>query len=122
LVAIGGILLAYSVYVKRAIDYEKAYEALKALHTTFKEQFFTERLYHNIIAASYLMYSKTLYVTFERLFIDGIVNSTYKITEGLGNLLKLLQAGKINWYVAWISIGLTLVVLTITLITIKGGF
>ena len=122
LVAIGGIWLAYSVYVKRVIDYERAYESLKALHTVFKEQFFTEKLYHNVIAASYLMYSRTLYATFERLFIDGIVNSTYPIVQGLGGLLKLLQVGKINWYAAWISIGLAIIVLTLTLITIKGGF
>ena len=122
LVAVGGIWLAYSVYVKRVIDYERAYESLKALHTVFKEQFFTEKLYHNVIAASYLMYSRTLYATFERLFIDGIVNSTYPIVQGLGGLLKFLQVGKINWYAAWISIGLAIIVLTITLITIKGGF
>ena len=122
IVAVGGIWLAYSVYVKRVIDYEKMYESLKTLHTTFKEQFFTERFYHNVVAFGYLLYSRTLYATFEKLFIDGIVNSTYTIVQELGSTLKLLQVGKINWYAIWLSIGLTIIVLILIAITIRGGF
>ncbi|MCS7263002.1 MAG: NADH-quinone oxidoreductase subunit L, partial [Aquificaceae bacterium] len=41
-VGLGGIALAYLVYVKGLVDPSKAYESLKPLHATFKEQFFTE--------------------------------------------------------------------------------
>ena len=44
------ITIAYMVYIKGIINPEKAYEALKPFHTTFKEQFFTERLYHKVLA------------------------------------------------------------------------
>ncbi|MCS6958410.1 MAG: NADH-quinone oxidoreductase subunit L, partial [Aquificaceae bacterium] len=46
LVALVGIGVAYVVYIKGVIDPQRAYESLKPLHTTFKEQFFTEKLYH----------------------------------------------------------------------------
>jgi len=103
------------------IDYRKAYVALKAIHTTFKEQFFTEKLYHNILAGGYLTYSKSLYTTFERLFIDGLVNSTYLIVQLLANIFKFFQIGRLNWYVLSLGAGLTMIVFILLVITIRGG-
>ena len=106
-VAIGltGITIAYIVYIKGIINPEKAYEALKPLHTTFKEQFFTERLYHKVLAYGYLFYSRVLYATAERQLIDGLVNSSYVGVRALGGLLKALQAGKLNLYILFLSVG-----------------
>jgi len=106
-VAIGltGIAIAYVVYIKGIINPEKAYEALKPLHTTFKEQFFTERLYHKVLAYGYLFYSRVLYATAERQLIDGLVNSSYVGVRALGGLLKALQAGKLNLYILFLSVG-----------------
>ncbi|MFN3870326.1 MAG: NADH-quinone oxidoreductase subunit L [Aquificaceae bacterium] len=114
-VGLAGILVAYLVYVKGVIDPERAYQSLKPLHTTFKEQFFTERLYHKVFAAGYLFYSRILYATAERQLIDGAVNSTYSLARGMGGLLKLLQTGKINLYILFLSIGL-LVLLALTIL------
>ena len=38
-IGLTGITIAYMVYIKGIINPEKAYEALKPLHTTLKEQF-----------------------------------------------------------------------------------
>jgi len=115
-VAIGltGITIAYMVYIKGIINPEKAYEALKPLHTTLKEQFFTERLYHKVLAYGYLFYSRVLYATAERQLIDGLVNSSYFGVRALGGLLKAIQAGKLNLYILFLSVGfLALLFLTI---------
>ncbi|AAC07303.1 NADH dehydrogenase I chain L [Aquifex aeolicus VF5] len=120
-VAIAGIWLPWPVYVKKVIDYNKAYESLKFIHTTFKEQFFTEKLYHNVVAGGYLTYSRSLYSTVERLFIDGIVNATYPIVELLGSVLKFFQNGRLSWYVMGLATGLTIIVLILFAITIRGG-
>jgi len=115
-VAIGltGITIAYMVYIKGIINPEKAYEALKPLHTTLKEQFFTERLYHKVLAYGYLFYSRVLYATAERQLIDGLVNSSYVGVRALGGLLKAIQAGKLNLYILFLSVGfLALLFLTI---------
>ncbi|RUM30473.1 MAG: NADH-quinone oxidoreductase subunit L, partial [Aquifex sp.] len=120
-VAVAGIWLAWAVYVKGVIDYKRAYESLKFIHTTFKEQFFTEKLYHNLIAGGYLTYSRSLYSTVERLFIDGIVNVTYPVVELLGSILKFFQNGRLSWYVMGLATGLTIIVLILFAITIRGG-
>ncbi|MEJ7620172.1 MAG: NADH-quinone oxidoreductase subunit L, partial [Aquificaceae bacterium] len=86
----------------------------KPLHTTFKEQFFTERFYHKVLAGGYLFYSKILYMTAERQLIDGLVNATYPVARGAGSVLRLLQAGKLNLYALFMAFGfLALLFITI---------
>jgi NADH-quinone oxidoreductase subunit L len=116
-IALLGIGLAYLVFVKRFLDPEKLYQSLKPVHTTFKEQFFTERLYHKILAGGYMLYSKVLYATFERQFIDGLVNSSYAVSSALGSLFKGLQQGRVNLYILFLLVGFSLLVL----ITFLGG-
>jgi NADH-quinone oxidoreductase subunit L len=116
-IALLGIGLAYLVFVKRVLDPEKLYQSLKPVHTTFKEQFFTERLYHKILAGGYMLYSKVLYATFERQFVDGIVNGSYAVSSALGSLFKGLQQGRVNLYVLFLLVGFSLLVL----ITFLGG-
>jgi NADH-quinone oxidoreductase subunit L len=116
-IALLGIGLAYLVFVKRALDPEKLYQSLKPVHTTFREQFFTERLYHKILAGGYMLYSKVLYATFERQFVDGIVNGSYAVSSALGSLFKGLQQGRVNLYILFLLVGFSLLVL----ITFLGG-
>jgi NADH-quinone oxidoreductase subunit L len=110
-IALLGIGLAYLVFVKRVLDPEKLYQSLKPVHTTFREQFFTERLYHKILAGGYMLYSKVLYATFERQFIDGLVNGSYAVSSALGSLFKGLQQGRVNLYVLFLLMGFSLLVL-----------
>jgi NADH-quinone oxidoreductase subunit L len=119
-VGLGGIVLAYLVFVKRYIDPHKAYESLKSLHTTFREQFFTEKLYHGVIARGYLSYSRILYGVGERQFIDGLVNGVAQVTQSVGQGLRFLQAGRLNWYALGISAG-SLLLVGILLSLITGG-
>ncbi|NPA41052.1 MAG: NADH-quinone oxidoreductase subunit L, partial [Aquificae bacterium] len=121
-VAILGIVLAYGVFIKRFLDPEKTYESLKALHTTFKEQFFTEKLYHGILAAGYMSYSKVLYAVGERQFIDGIVNGLAFIVQSVGQGLKFLQNGKLNWYALGLGTGFAILVLLLVALIYGGGY
>ena len=120
-VAIAGIAIAYLVFVKRYIDPEKAYGSLKALHTLFREQFFTERLYHRVLAWGYLSYSKILYTVGERQFIDGVVNGVATVTQSVGQGLRFLQAGRLNWYAIGLGAGSLILIAFMVLSTIRGG-
>jgi len=121
-VALLGIFLAYGVFVKRVLDPERTYQSLKALHTTFKEQFFTERLYHGILAVGYMSYSRVLYLVGERQFIDGIVNGVAYLTQSVGQGLKFLQGGKLNWYALGLGSGFAILVLLLVAVIYGGGF
>jgi len=119
-VALAGIAIAYLVFVRRAIDPERSYQSLKALHTLFREQFYTERIYHRVIAWGYLSYSKILYGVGERQFIDGIVNGIATVTQSVGQGLRLLQAGRLNWYALGLGTG-SLILVAVILFAVRGG-
>ncbi|MGC8852198.1 MAG: NADH-quinone oxidoreductase subunit L [Hydrogenobacter sp.] len=112
-IAFMGIGLAYIIYSRGIIDHKKAYRLLKPIADTFREQFYTERLYHKVIAKGYLMVSKGLHIFMERQFIDGTVNSAYYSAQFLGSFLTLFQRGKINHYSLFIYIGFVLMLLLI---------
>ncbi|MCX8076088.1 MAG: NADH-quinone oxidoreductase subunit L, partial [Aquificaceae bacterium] len=136
LVGLSGIGLAYLVYVKGLIDPRRAYESLKPLHTTLKEQFFTERLYHRGFARGYMNLSKALFVLGDRFLIDGFINLTnfiyFKVVKFLwmkldvmlvdlfvngvaklsywsGKKARNIQTGLLNNYVSFLLLGVVFI-------------
>ncbi|MFN3814059.1 MAG: NADH-quinone oxidoreductase subunit L, partial [Aquificaceae bacterium] len=79
----------------------------------FREQFFTERFYHRVMAWGYVKVSKTLYHVNERKVIDGLVNATYYIANLVGSSIKPLQDGRVNHYAFAMYIGLGLILFLI---------
>jgi NADH-quinone oxidoreductase subunit L len=132
-IALLGIGLAYLVFVKRVLDPEKLYQSLKPVHTTFREQFFTERLYHKGFARGYMELSRGLFLAGDRFLIDGFinllnflyfrvvkflwikldvytvdlfVNGVAKFSFRFGRKASLIQTGLLNNYVAFLLFGL----------------
>jgi NADH-quinone oxidoreductase subunit L len=132
-IALLGIGLAYLVFVKRVLDPEKLYQSLKPVHTTFKEQFFTERLYHKGLAKGYMELSRGLFLVGDRFLIDGFINllnflyfrvvkflwikldiytvdlfvhGVAKFSFRFGRKASLIQTGLLNNYVVFLLFGL----------------
>jgi NADH-quinone oxidoreductase subunit L len=132
-IALLGIVLAYLVFVKRFLDPEKLYQSLKPVHTTFREQFFTERLYHKGLARGYMDLSRGLFLAGDRFLIDGFinllnflyfrvvkflwikldiytvdlfVNGVARFSFRFGRKASLIQTGLLNNYVAFLLFGL----------------
>ncbi|SHK58317.1 NADH-quinone oxidoreductase subunit L [Thermocrinis minervae] len=141
-VALTGIALAYMVFVRRSPDPEKLYQALKPLHTTLKEQFFTEKLYHKVLAAGYMNLSKGLFLVVDRVMIDGfinllkhvflkgtrflwmkldikvvdlLVNGLAKLAFKTGNKTRNIQTGLLNNYVTFLLVGIIIILAVIIL-------
>ncbi|MFN4013528.1 MAG: NADH-quinone oxidoreductase subunit L, partial [Aquificaceae bacterium] len=135
-VGLTGIAIAYLVYVKGLIDPERAYESLRPLHTTFREQFFTERFYHKVIAGGYMSLSRSLFSLGDRFLIDGFlnllswlyfkvvkflwmkldimlvdlfVNGVAKISYWTGKKVRNIQTGLLNNYVSFLLLGVVLI-------------
>ncbi len=120
-VGVLGIVMAYMVYVRGVIDVNKAYESMKVLHSTFKNQFYTEHLYHKVLAKGYLAYSKVLYSSGERQFIDGVVNGSAYLVRNVGSLFTFIQNGKLNWYMFGLGAGGALLLIVLLIIGVGGG-
>ena len=136
-IALAGIGLAYLVFVKRVLDPEKLYQSLKPMHTTFKEQFFTEKLYHKILARGYMKTSRAMFVVGDRFVIDGLinllnfiyfrvvkflwikldvftvdlfVNGVAKLSFKFGRKASVIQTGLLNNYIAFLLLGLVVLI------------
>jgi len=130
LIAIG---IAYSLFVKKKPDPEFLYLRLRSVHTLFREQFYTERIYHRVIAWGYVLGSKVLYRAGDRFLIDGTINLSYRsflrfakdlwksfdiksidvfihfLAMGMfrgGRALRNLQTGLLNNYVMFLLMGI----------------
>ncbi len=121
-VGVIGIVVAYLVYVRGYIDPERAYESLRALHTTFREQFFTEKLYHKVVAKGYLGLSKSAYYVGDRFLIDGVVNGVAFLVQTVGQGLRVLQPGKLNWYALGLVSGFAILVVLLVALIYGGGY
>jgi NADH-quinone oxidoreductase subunit L len=122
--------------VKGYVDPGRAYEVLRYFHELFREQFFTEKFYHNVLARGYLKLSRRTYLLGDRTVIDGTINATYRallrsfkviwkafdiksidifihaLAIGMfrgGRLLRNLQTGLLNNYVMFLLMGVVLI-------------
>nr|WP_238544174.1 hypothetical protein [Hydrogenobaculum sp. SN] len=136
IVAILGISLSYLLYVKKFVDPNTLYELFKPIHTLMKSQFYTEYIYHNIIAKGYLVISRLVYKAVDRIIIDGFVNGVAKVfmilvrfvwefidirfidiilhkiviwTFSFGRKLKIIQSGYLNQYIFVILLGIVII-------------
>ncbi|MFP3206508.1 MAG: NADH-quinone oxidoreductase subunit L, partial [Hydrogenobaculum sp.] len=99
-------------------------------------QFYTEYIYHNIIAKGYLVISRLVYKAVDRIIIDGFVNGVAKVfmilvrfvwefidirfidiilhkiviwTFSFGRKLKIIQSGYLNQYIFVILLGIVII-------------
>jgi len=121
IVAIVGISLSYLLYVKKFVDPNTLYELFKPIHTLMKSQFYTEYIYHNIIAKGYLAISRLVYKAVDRIIIDGFVNGVASATSNYGKPISRLQNGKLNYYALYMLYGVVFVFLLLILVIFKGG-
>ncbi len=132
-VALLGIGIAYLIFVKRVLSPEELHKTLRPVAVTFREQFFTEKLYHKGFARGYMLFSKAAYYLGDRFIIDGSINLSYKgffrlakdtwkaldiksidifihflagTTFRTGRLLRNMQTGLLNNYVLFLLIGI----------------
>ena len=135
-VALTGILIAYLIFVRRVVSPEGVYSTFKPLHATFREQFFTEKLYHKGFGKGYMLLSKLIYKVGDRFIIDGTINTAYRtfflvakdtwkafdiksidlFIHGLvlgtfrsGRVLRSLQTGLLNNYVLFLLVGIIVI-------------
>lgn len=111
---VGGIALAYLMYVKNAISYKKIAEAFSPLYKLSYNKFYVDELYlwfnHTIVdGLGRILYWVDLYI------IDGIVNGLGFMTKEVGSALRYTQTGRLQTYAMIIFIAVVLIVIFMTM-------
>lgn len=135
LIAGFGILLAFMIYQFKIISADKLASRLKPLHQFSYNKWYFDELYKATAIGGTLVLAKALswfdtyivdgivnlssYVTrgfsffvglFDNYVIDGIVNLTANVTGYCGNMIRKLQTGSVQAYVAFALLGLLIII------------
>ncbi|MEO0997932.1 MAG: NADH-quinone oxidoreductase subunit L, partial [Pseudomonadota bacterium] len=106
--ALGGLVVAWFLWLKRPDIPERLSERLSAVHKLLVNKYYADELYQNVFAAGGRGIGKGLWVVGDRGVIDGVlVNGTAKTLGALGGVLRRIQTGYLYHYAFAMIFGLT---------------
>src|SRR5580658_2632685 len=109
---LGGILLAYYMYVVNKKLPDQIVSSLGGLYKVVYNKYFVDEIYDATIVNPMITGSRTvLWKGVDQGVIDGIVNGVGTQSKGIGGVLKLLQSGNIRSYATWVVIGSVVLIL-----------
>jgi NADH-quinone oxidoreductase subunit L len=111
-----GIALAYVMYVARPGLADSVAASLGGLYRLVYNKYFVDEIYDATIVQPVVEGSRTvLWKGVDAGLIDGAVNGVGQRSKNVGSALRLLQAGNIRGYAAWVVAGSVLVLIVIGL-------
>ncbi len=113
--AVLGLVLARSFYLKNPALPERLKTRYRALYTTLLNKYWIDEIYDGLIVRPIKVLSTYLLWRFcDVLLIDGLVNGAAKAVQGSGGILKRLQSGSARSYAGWILLGAVAIIFYIT--------
>jgi len=114
-VALVGLLLARSFYLKNPALPERLMSRYRALYTTLLNKYWVDEIYDTLIVRPFKVLSTYLLWKFcDQTVIDGIVNGTARAVRSGGGVLRKIQSGSTRSYAGWILLGAVVIVFYIT--------
>ncbi len=110
IIAVFGILLAYSLYVKPEAWAKRLVEPLKPLQPFAENKWYVDEFYMAVIINPIRVVAEWFAKTVDKLGIDGIVNGVGKGSLALGEQARYLQNGAVPTYALSIFIGVAVIV------------
>jgi NADH-quinone oxidoreductase subunit L len=105
IVAILGLLLAHSLYVKRFGATEKLRRQWVPLYRFSLNKWYFDELYHKLIVVPGVALAHLFWRIVDVKVIDGIVNGTAWVLGALGWAVKPLQTGFVRNYALYLLVG-----------------
>jgi NADH-quinone oxidoreductase subunit L len=116
LVALVGIFVAYRMYLAHPGAADAMAERFKGLYRVLFHKYYVDELYDFLfINPTVTGSTKTLWKGADTGIIDGAVNGTGSMIQGLASLLKGFQNGLIRGYATWILLGAAAILLYLTI-------
>jgi NADH-quinone oxidoreductase subunit L len=105
LAGLGGIGLAYLMYVANPDIAESLSRQFAGLHRILLNKWYIDEIYDAIIVRPLVAISDWLWQVWDVLVIDGTVNGTAHTVEANGLLLRLWQTGNVQNYALSFLVG-----------------
>lgn len=118
LLALGGILLAWSIYGKRHYDTDPLAARLPSLYRFLTNKWYIEAFYYGVIVRYGGVGLSYLCAWFDRGAIDGLVNGVARVTALCGSGLRRLHTGYLQFYALTLFAGV--VIITVYFLLFSG--
>jgi NADH-quinone oxidoreductase subunit L len=110
--SIGGIALAYVIWVRRRDTAPAAFRArFRALYELSFNKWYFDELYDAVFVKPGATAGRFAANVFERVVIDGLVNGTVTVVRAGSSVVRAAQDGFLRVYAALLLLGLALVAL-----------
>ncbi len=104
-VGLGGIALAYVMYVLNPAIADNMARGLSAFHKLLFNKYYIDEIYDAVIVRPIVGMSNWLWKVWDAIVIDGTVNGAAHTMEANGSLLRLWQNGNVQNYALSFLIG-----------------
>jgi NADH-quinone oxidoreductase subunit L len=109
-IAVGGIMLARNLYLKRIETVARWANSFSALHTLLFNKYYVDELYNVAVVTPVVKGSeKVLWKGFDVGIIDGIVNGVPALTAFVSDRARRIQTGVVQNYAMLIVFGIAVV-------------
>lgn len=104
--ALGSIILAYVMYVKKAIVPQEEIDT-KGLQKFLLKKWYWDEVYDYLIIKPYRKASQVLQVLVDEVIIDGIVvQGSAKVVSFAGGFVRMLQNGQVSYYLLLMTLSI----------------
>ena len=107
------IFYAHKMYVKENILPANNENDLNPLHKLVYNKYWVDEFYETVITKPLNKLSNVLYSIVDNELLDGLVNGTGKMSNKLGDKLRLIQTGNIGFYLFLMVMALVLILATL---------
>ena len=98
LLGLGGIGLAYRLYVQDPATTDRLSRQFAGLHQLLLNKYYVDELYEAAIVRPLLAASDWLWKVWDTVVIDGLVNGTAQVIQANGSVLRFWQTGNVQTY------------------------
>lgn len=109
LLALGGIYLAYLMYIRVSISPVKMAERFKGIYRLLYHKYYVDEIYSALIYMPIIRFSQWLWHVIDEKIIDGFVNLVGKIVILFGLIYRRIQTGYVQNYAAFLVLGAILI-------------
>jgi len=110
IVSLIGIFTAYTMYLKNREIPKKLAESYPTLYKLLYNKWYVDEIYEAIFEKPGRFLGEVLWVVWDEVIVDGIVMGIANFFRGLGNGLKFVQNGQIQFYAVSVLVGIIITV------------
>ncbi|OGG44366.1 MAG: NADH-quinone oxidoreductase subunit L [Candidatus Handelsmanbacteria bacterium RIFCSPLOWO2_12_FULL_64_10] len=105
LVGLGGIFVAYRLYLARPYTRERAARPGGALHRLLSSKYYVDEIYHALIVQPVSRFAGFLWDVIDSLIVDGLVNLTGLFVKVVSWVVSRVQTGRTPFYATSMVVG-----------------